>query len=466
MSLCSGAFAQKITFVTAKPNANDKYAVPDFVSADGSSIVGHGIGADGGASNAFIYDIASHTFYTVELPYVRINAISKDGHVFAGKYRLPGYAVIGFRAQLVNGVLTSQDVQILNTGTEVMAMSENGEKLFCTVTDLYNRSLPYVWTQAAGFQKIPLYLPNTVGTVASCSIDGKWVFCSQPADFGKFAAYRWSPDKGIEFVADGTVRNCSNSGDSAIIYGTPTISATSNWLWKRNLPPVALPTVTTSVNGFRNVSMDGTYAFGGDFLFNGIHFLNLPGKELDNASIDNFRFFGSSNGVDYGLYQAGTGWMDLKQLLLNAHQAVSSYYFPSRIDYNFGEDYSKRRLANDNGTRFAGVAYQAIDGQRVRTMYYVDMPTLTAKADAYTVLKNNTLTVAAPGVLSNDAYSYLAKAMIVRGAANGYVALSKSGAFTYKPKTDFVGTDAFTYRAVRGPVISSAVKVTITVKAS
>lgn len=77
-----------------------------------------------------------------------------------------------------------------------------------------------------------------------------------------------------------------------------------------------------------------------------------------------------------------------------------------------------------------------------------------------------TLTVAAPGLMKNDPYSYLANRFVVRVSTNGYPALSKNGSFSYKPKPGYVGTDKFTYRDVRGLVFSSAVTVTINVKAA
>ena len=78
---------------------------------------------------------------------------------------------------------------------------------------------------------------------------------------------------------------------------------------------------------------------------------------------------------------------------------------------------------------------------------------------------NRTLTVAAPGVLSNDtdANGDSLTAVLTGIPVNGALSLSTNGGFIYTPNTNFVGTDSFTYRANDGMVNSGTATVTITV---
>ena len=90
---------------------------------------------------------------------------------------------------------------------------------------------------------------------------------------------------------------------------------------------------------------------------------------------------------------------------------------------------------------------------------------LVANPDGYATAKASTLTVAAPGVLGNDLPSSDITANLVSGPANGALALSANGSFTYTPHSGFVGTDSFTYSAIYTAtgLVSNPAKVTISV---
>jgi VCBS repeat-containing protein len=91
----------------------------------------------------------------------------------------------------------------------------------------------------------------------------------------------------------------------------------------------------------------------------------------------------------------------------------------------------------------------------------------SAQHDAYTVLAQTTLTVAAPGLLTNDtdADSWPASLMaaVLAGPAHGALTLQPDGRFTYTPQTGYAGTDTFTYRAFDGADWSAPATVTVTV---
>jgi VCBS repeat-containing protein len=78
------------------------------------------------------------------------------------------------------------------------------------------------------------------------------------------------------------------------------------------------------------------------------------------------------------------------------------------------------------------------------------------------------LTVAAPGVLGNDADpdGDPLTAVLVTGPSHGSLTLNANGSFSYTPAADFAGSDSFTYRASDGSLNSNPVTVTITVTAT
>jgi hypothetical protein len=91
----------------------------------------------------------------------------------------------------------------------------------------------------------------------------------------------------------------------------------------------------------------------------------------------------------------------------------------------------------------------------------------TAKADKFQALKNETLVISAPGVLSNDSDVDGDKltAEKLSEPTHGAVVLAANGSFSYTPTTNFTGTDTFSYRASDGEDTSPARVVTITVTA-
>jgi putative cell wall-binding protein len=86
--------------------------------------------------------------------------------------------------------------------------------------------------------------------------------------------------------------------------------------------------------------------------------------------------------------------------------------------------------------------------------------------DSYSTNYGQVLTVNAPGVLANDSDpdGDAITAWPVTSPANGEVALSQDGAFTYTPDVGFSGVDTFTYRASDTKAHSNIATVSITVK--
>jgi hypothetical protein len=92
-----------------------------------------------------------------------------------------------------------------------------------------------------------------------------------------------------------------------------------------------------------------------------------------------------------------------------------------------------------------------------------------ASDDAYSTDEAQTLTVPAPGVLTNDTdvEDSSLTAQRLTNPANGTLDFNVDGSFTYAPNADFNGTDSFTYKACKagGEPCSDPATVTITVRA-
>jgi nucleoid-associated protein YejK len=90
----------------------------------------------------------------------------------------------------------------------------------------------------------------------------------------------------------------------------------------------------------------------------------------------------------------------------------------------------------------------------------------TARPDTYSVFENNTLNIAAPGVLANDTdpNNLPLQALLVSGPSHGTVMFYANGSFRYVPDTYYLGADTFTYQPSNGGNAPGApVTVTITV---
>jgi VCBS repeat-containing protein len=85
--------------------------------------------------------------------------------------------------------------------------------------------------------------------------------------------------------------------------------------------------------------------------------------------------------------------------------------------------------------------------------------------DTYAAQKNVTLSVAAPGVLSNDSDIDDEPLVGVKlsDPTHGALTFQSNGSFVYVPDTGYTGTDSFTYRAFDGKAYSAPATVSITV---
>jgi hypothetical protein len=88
--------------------------------------------------------------------------------------------------------------------------------------------------------------------------------------------------------------------------------------------------------------------------------------------------------------------------------------------------------------------------------------------DTYNLTQDETLSIAAPGVLANDSDpdGDSLTAMLVGNLTQGALTLHPDGAFVYTPAAGFIGEDTFTYKANDGQLDSTTATVTIKVNES
>lgn len=89
----------------------------------------------------------------------------------------------------------------------------------------------------------------------------------------------------------------------------------------------------------------------------------------------------------------------------------------------------------------------------------------SATADSFLALRNTTLNIGAPGVLSNDSDidGDSLTAQKVNDPTHGIVVLAANGSFSYTPAANYTGPDTFSYKASDGDATSPTRVVTITV---
>ncbi len=95
----------------------------------------------------------------------------------------------------------------------------------------------------------------------------------------------------------------------------------------------------------------------------------------------------------------------------------------------------------------------------------VDSIPPVAYYDSYSTNVNTPLNVLAPGVLSNDTHppALPLSAILVSGPSHGSLTLNADGSFTYTPNANYVGADAFSYKATDGLFVSNNATVGLTV---
>ncbi|MCP4629396.1 MAG: tandem-95 repeat protein [bacterium] len=177
-----------------------------------------------------------------------------------------------------------------------------------------------------------------------------------------------------------------------------------------------------------------------------------------------------------------TGASFTVDLFLPSGVVLNEYYKYGSTPGNSSNHWYNFSYDGTTGTQFSTnkMSFFFQDGQRgdddlISNGYVVDPggPAFhntppQAGDDSYDVSADNTLTIAAPGVLNNDTDADNDDLTVVleSDVSSGTLNLNSDGSFTYEPDTGFSGTDSFDYQAYDGFDYSNTVTVTITVKST
>lgn len=124
-----------------------------------------------------------------------------------------------------------------------------------------------------------------------------------------------------------------------------------------------------------------------------------------------------------------------------------------------GTDSFQYRAAADGRLSNIATVFIHVQEQPNRPPIAVDDP-------FYTTLRDQPLSIPAPGVMGNDLDpdGDLIRAYLVTGTSHGLLGLGQDGAFVYTPNPGYVGLDSFTYRVWDGEFYSNVAMVTITIE--
>ncbi len=187
--------------------------------------------------------------------------------------------------------------------------------------------------------------------------------------------------------------------------------------------------------------------------------------------------------------ETASGWQQARferPVFVNSNTTYVASYFAPQGRYSATSDYfiaardmSPIRVpsaaeAGGNGvysygttTRFPTETFGA-PNYWVDVVFETSLPpgVVVAGNDAYTVFRNQPLTVPAPGVFANDLPEAIGAPLtlaLVAPPARGTLALSPDGGFVYTPNNGYIGNDSFTYRATSGSGASATAVVALNV---
>jgi hypothetical protein len=177
------------------------------------------------------------------------------------------------------------------------------------------------------------------------------------------------------------------------------------------------------------------------------------------------RLWTSANAVNvYQWWLARSNAQISTSYATNGNQSVANFFINGSTHTNisveavvpgFGSAYgvqvfTNSVLAGPNVYRTNNQGFKIRVGTSITNVQLRYVLGAKAQDDSYTMRVGTNLTVAAPGVLSNDLLGIATNlsATLVSGPTNGSLKLATNGGFEYAPAPEFAGMDFFTYKAV------------------
>lgn len=270
-----------------------------------------------------------------------------------------------------------------------------------------------------------------------------WEIFNEPEGMVKSVAGDWGSMSGLGVVQISDVQRMVNQAAGAIHRAVPGVLV-SNGSWSFIASSNTLP-------GDRNYYSDSALKAVGQDPDGTLDFYMVHYYEWGGHAISPFHHPASYWGLDKPVV---IGEFPAKGLGDSLGPMTPAQCFAYLYDNGYAGAMGWTYTAHDG---FGGLPE---DGQGTRILktnhaaaVTIDFPP-TARDDRYSNTAGKTLSVAAPGVLSNDleptpGQSVSAGIVVVQPVA-GTVALAASGAFTYTPAAGFAGSDSFSYQVAGG----------------
>lgn len=180
-----------------------------------------------------------------------------------------------------------------------------------------------------------------------------------------------------------------------------------------------------------------------------------------------FKFLPLSSPVIARAWMAGLVFL----VVFSSHGASSSAQYSialDTLDSAGGRSQSALYTVDSSSGQSGGLSTASSPSLNLRSGYAGQLnDTPISVAESYSLARDTTLNIAAPGVLLND-FDYdddPLTASVDVGPAHGTLNLLPNGSFSYTPTTGFSGTDQFSYRANDGLQLGSTTVVTLRVDA-
>ena len=185
------------------------------------------------------------------------------------------------------------------------------------------------------------------------------------------------------------------------------------------------------------------------------------------TQVDSVTFVSASNGKTWtGSIGGGT----LTLYALTAGDRVIGGSSPETASFDVLVTGTAAGSAPWTATAFTNADCQAAFAGPVSAMFTVIDPAAPPNVvdDSYSVTRDVTLAIAAPGVLGNDSdpNGDGLSAVLDTPPASGSLTLAADGSFSYTPDPGFLGADEFTYVASDGGLSSTPATVTLSVEAA
>ncbi len=210
----------------------------------------------------------------------------------------------------------------------------------------------------------------------------------------------------------------------------------------------------TLINLYSHSSSDGTGAAGGLAPLYVTYSLSKPLIwSANSASVYNWWVKRSTAQVTPQIFTNGTQIYTMFSISGASDPSTAVELQMPNSAFTGLQVYTNGIAAAGNVFRTNGQIVKVLAGTAVTNVIigYTRLP--NAQNDVYQVTQGSSLTVPAPGVLTNDAPSVPGrslKAVLSTGPANGALNLNTNGAFTYTPLSNFAGVDRFIYLANDG----------------